>query len=307
MAAAESIAAVRRFSRFYTRELGLLRPRLLASAFTLTEGRVLYELAHRDKLTAAALASDLNLDQGYLSRILRAFAQQGFVTKTRDADDRRQFVLSLTAKGRKAFAPLDRRSQEEIGALLGRLDDAGQQRVVSAMATIERLLSTPRARQAYRLRPHRPGDIGWIIAEHGAVYTREYGWDGSFEALVAEIAAQFIKAYDPARERCWIADIDGAPVGSVVLARASDEVAKLRLLIVSEHARGLGIGEALVRECITFARQAGYKTITLWTQSILTGARKIYRANGFRLTHSEPHHLFGVDLVSETWELDLNA
>ncbi len=305
-ALAQRIADVRRFSRFYTRQIGLLQEGLLRSRFSLTEARVLYELAHRDRPTASALAAELGLDHGYLSRILRRFAESGLLVKKRAADDGRQSLLSLTAKGRKAFAPLDRRSQDEVAAMLGALPARAQQRVVAAMAIVENLLrGGDRQEPAYALRAHRPGDIGWVVASHGALYAQEYGWDISFEALVAEIVAEFIKSYDPEREHCWIAEIDGEPVGSVFVVKASEEVAKLRLLIVTPSARGLGIGRALVAQCVAFARARGYKTMTLWTQSILTGARRIYQEAGFRLVAEEPHHSFGHDLVGETWELAL--
>jgi len=303
---AQRIADVRRFNRFYTRQIGLLQEGLLRSRFSLTEARVLYELAHRDRPTATALADNLGLDHGYLSRILRRFADSGLIAKKRAPEDGRQSLLSLTAKGQKAFAPLDRRSQEEVAAMFEGLSAGAQDRLVSAMATIERLLDGSAAQKpAYTLRPHRPGDMGWVVASNGALYAQEYGWDISYEALVAEIVAQFIKTYDPAREHCWIAEIDGEPVGSVFVVKASDDVAKLRLLIVTPKARGLGVGHALVAECIGFARARGYKTMTLWTQSILTAARKIYRDAGFRMVAEEPHTSFGHDLVGETWELAL--
>ena len=303
---AQRIAEVRRFNRFYTRQIGLLQEGLLRSRFSLTEARVLYELAHRDKPTATALATDLGLDHGYLSRILRRFAEGGLVAKKRAPEDGRQTLLSLTAKGQKAFAPLDRRSQEEVAAMLDGLSAGVQDRVVSAMAAIQNLLGEAGAQKpAYILRSHRPGDMGWVVAGNGALYAQEYGWDISYEALVAEIVAQFIKNYDSEREHCWIAEVDGEPVGSVFVVKASDEVAKLRLLIVAPRARGLGIGHALVAECIAFARARGYKTMTLWTQSILTGARRIYQDAGFRLVREEPHTSFGHDLVGETWELAL--
>jgi DNA-binding MarR family transcriptional regulator/GNAT superfamily N-acetyltransferase len=303
---AQRIADVRRFSRFYTRQIGLLQEGLLRSRFSLTEGRVLYELAHRDRPTATALADDLGLDHGYLSRILRRFAEGGLIAKKRAPEDARQSLLSLTSKGQKAFAPLDRRSQEEVAAMLAGLAPGAQDRVVAAMASVENLLGKAGTQKpAYVLRAHRPGDMGWVVASNGALYAKEYGWDISYEALVAEIVAQFIKSYDPAREHCWIAEVDGEPVGSVFIVKASDEVAKLRLLIVAPQARGLGLGRALVAECIGFARARGYKTMTLWTQSILTGARKIYRDEGFRIVREEPHHSFGHDLIGETWELAL--
>ncbi len=301
----QRVGAVRRFSRFFTRRIGLLQDGLLDSPFSLTQARVLYELAQRGNCTASELAAALDLDHGYLSRILRGFDEQGLVARERAKADGRQVVLSLTTRGRKAFASLDHRSQRDMGVLLRRLSAADQRRVVAAMDTIEALVEERSAAPPYILRPHRPGDIGWVIARHGALYAEEYGWDISFEALVAEIAAHFITSFDPARERCWIAEIGGEPVGSVFLVRDSDKVAKLRLLIVDPKARGFGIGRRLVEECIAFARANGYRSITLWTQSILTSARSIYQSAGFQRISVKPHKGWGVPLVGETWRLDL--
>jgi DNA-binding MarR family transcriptional regulator/GNAT superfamily N-acetyltransferase len=300
------IAAVRRFSRFYTRQLGLLQESLVHTRFSLTEARVLYELAHREPTTATALAADLDLDHGYLSRILRRFGEAGLIQKTPTPGDARQSLIAITAKGRKAFAPLNKGSHDQVAELLGTLSPAEQARVVSAMATVESLLQ-PSAQKPpmVLLRNHRPGDMGWVTSAHGALYAQEYGWDISFEALVARIAAEFIEKFDPARERCWIAELDGAPVGSVFVVRKTDVVAKLRLLIVDPRARGLGLGKRLVDECLRFAKAAGYSSMTLWTQSILTSARGIYQRAGFKLVAEEPHHSFGVDLIGETWERDL--
>jgi DNA-binding MarR family transcriptional regulator/GNAT superfamily N-acetyltransferase len=303
---ADRIAAVRRFTRFYTRRLGVLREGLLDSSFSLTEARVLYELANRDAPTATAIGRDLGLDPGYLSRILRRFETLGLLERARSAEDARRTKLHLTATGRQVFAPLDEGSRMQVAGLLAELSDADQKRLIEAMATIEGLLDPPRSSSPpYTLRPHRPGDIGWIVHRHGALYAQEYGWDETFEALVAEIAAGFIKQFDPKRERCWIAETDGEIVGSVILAKASDEVAKLRLLYVEPQARGLGIGRRFVEECIRFARAAGYHRITLWTNDVLHAARHLYTAAGFRLIATEPHRSFGKDLVGETWELDL--
>jgi DNA-binding MarR family transcriptional regulator/GNAT superfamily N-acetyltransferase len=297
------IAAVRRFTRFYTRQIGLLQEGDLLGPFSLTQARVLYELANRDQPTASALAADLGLDHGYLSRILRRFAEQGLLTRTRAADDGRQSLLTLTAKGRKAFAPLNTRSHDEVGAMLAKLDETDQRRVVAAMAAVERLLAgTPVQKSAFILRPHRVGDMGWVVSAHGALYAREYGWDISFEALVAEITAEFIRKFNAKRECCWIAEIDGEPVGSAFVVQRSDDVAKLRLVIVDPKARGLGLGRRLVQECMRFARGAGYASMTLWTQSILTAARAIYETEGFARVGAEPHRSFGVDLIGETWE-----
>jgi DNA-binding MarR family transcriptional regulator/GNAT superfamily N-acetyltransferase len=303
----QRIAAVRRFTRFYTRQIGLLQEGLLASRFSLTEARVLYELAHRDALTASELAAELDLDHGYLSRILRRFAEDGLLAKARAPDDGRLSLLSLTAKGHKAFAPLNKGSHDQVAALLGRLGEADQQRVVGAMETVEALLALqPSTRPpALLLRPHQPGDMGWVTSAHGALYAQEYGWDISFEALVAKITAEFIENFDAKRERCWIAELDGERAGSVFVVRKSDEIAKLRLLIVCPKARGLGLGKRLVEQCLRFAKTAGYSSMTLWTQSNLTAARGIYQRCGFTLTAQNPHRSFGVDLIGETWDIAL--
>ncbi len=302
----ERVAAVRRFARFYTRRIGVLQDHFLQSPFSLAEARVLYELAHRDKPTATELAAGLDLDPGYLSRILRGFEERGFVAKTRSPDDRRQSRLAITAKGRMAFAPLERRSQDDVAAMLGALPSAEQDRVVAAMGAIERLIGgRDDAAPSYVLRPPAPGDLGWVVARHGALYAQEYGWGTSFEGLCAEIVAQYVKTHDPARARCWIADIDGEPVGCVFLEKGSDEIAKLRLLLVDPKARGLGIGTRLVDECIRFARAAGYRKISLWTRSVLVDARRIYQGAGFKRTASKPHAEYGMKFFEETWELKL--
>lgn len=302
----DHVATVRRFNRFYTRQIGLLEEGLLQSPFSLAEARVLYELAHRDGLTATDLGRDLGLDAGYLSRMLRSFADRGEIVRTPSQDDARQSLIALTPVGRSAFAPLDTRSRAEIGAMLAELDAGAQRRLVAAMRTIEGLLGERAAeRPPYLLRPHGPGDMGWITMAHGRLYAEEYGWDTTFEALVAEIVARFIGTFDPAREHCWIAEIDGEPVGSVFVVRKTDEIAKLRLLLIDPKARGLGIGVRLVDECLRFAREHGYKAMTLWTQSILTAARGIYQRAGFRLVAEEPHDSFGAHLIGETWEREL--
>ena len=299
-------AAVRRFNRFYTKQIGLLRNGYLQSSLSLTEVRVLYELAHRDGPTASELSKELELDSGYLSRILLGFKKSGYLRRQPSERDARQNHLYLTAKGKRTFAQLDLKTQGEIEAMLGRLAPGDQTRLIEAMHTIERLLGAPSEQKTpYLLRPHRPGDMGWVIHRHGALYAQEYGWDEHFEALVAEIAAKFINKFDPKRERCWIAEKDGANVGSVFLVRESQRVARLRLLLVEPSTRGLGIGHRLVEECTRFARQTGYKKITLWTQSILHAARHIYEKAGYRLAHQERHREFGYDLVGETWDLDL--
>ena len=300
------IAAVRRFTRFYTRRIGVLREGLHDSPFSLTAARVLYELANRDAPTAGELARDLDLDPGYLSRILRAFAQRGLIGRRQSKQDGRQTHLSLTAAGRKAFAPLDRGSHDEVASLMAPLDDDAQARLVGAMHIVEQLLDGRAAAEpAYALRPHRAGDMGWVVSRHGALYTQEYGWNLEFEALVAEIVAAFIRNFDERRERCWIAEVAGEPVGSVFLVKQTDEIGKLRLLLVDPRARGLGIGARLVDECIQFARDAGYRTLTLWTNDILVAARRIYEKAGFRLVEEEKHHSFGHDLVGQNWDLKL--
>jgi DNA-binding MarR family transcriptional regulator/GNAT superfamily N-acetyltransferase len=302
----QRIVAVRRFNRFYTQKIGVLGERLLNSPFSLAEARVLYELALREQATATELRQDLGLDPGYLSRILAGFARRGLISRVSSETDRRQRHLSLTQTGRDAFAPLDARSCQEIGTLLARLPEPDRRRLVAAMEEVERLLGSPSPPKVpYLLRPPAPGDIGWVISRHGALYAQEYGFDQEFEALVAEIAAKFITEFDHRRERCWIAERDGEPVGSVFLVKGSDRTAKLRLLLVEPSARGLGIGARLVAECIRFARQSNYQEITLWTQSVLVAARHIYQTAGFRLIRSEPHHSFGQDLVGETWDLPL--
>ena len=304
--AADPIAAVRAFNRFYTRKLGVLDQYLGNSAFSLSEARVLYELAQRDDLAAKEIGNELGLDPGYLSRIVQSFDEKGLITRKPLPADRRQYQLSLTAKGRQAFAKLNVSSQNEVGAMLAQLSPGDASRLTQAMATIEAVLEPSRDQPAaFMLRSHRVGDMGWVISRQGAAYAAEYGWDISYEALVAEICAQFIRNYDAAREHCWIAEVGGEPIGSVFLVKATDETAKLRLLMVEKTARGLGVGLALVEQCIQGARERGYSKMTLWTQSILVAARGIYQSAGFRLVATEPHHSFGQDLVGETWERDL--
>jgi DNA-binding MarR family transcriptional regulator/GNAT superfamily N-acetyltransferase len=300
------IAAVRAFNRFYTRKLGVLEEHLLQSPYSLSEARVLYELAHRDDLAAKEIGIELGLDAGYLSRIIQNFDDKGLISRKPLATDRRQYQLSLTAKGRQAFAKLNQSSHDEVAAMLAALSDQDGRRLTDAMATIETVLAPePRARPTVLLRSHRIGDMGWVISGQAIAYAEEYGWDISYEALVAEICAQFIKDYDPSREHCWIAEADSEPLGSVFLVKASDELAKLRLLLVEKKARGLGIGRALVEQCIRGAREKGYRKMTLWTQSVLVAARGIYHQAGFRRVAEEKHHSFGVDLVGETWEMEL--
>lgn len=304
--AAGRVEAVRRFNRFYTQRIGVLDEGLLRTPFSLTEARVVYELAQREPATATALGQALGLDAGYLSRIVRSFEERGVVERTPSPTDGRQWLLALTDEGRRAFARLDAESRRQIGAMLDALPDDGQRRLVEAFATIETLLGERgRERAPYLLRPHQSGDMGWVVQRHGVLYSREYGWDERFEALVARIAADFIDHFDPKRERCWIAERDGRNVGSIFCVHRSDEVAKLRLLIVDPSARGLGIGGRLVRECIDFARQVRYRRMVLWTQTELVSARRIYAAEGFRITNTEVHDTFGMELTSETWEMDL--
>jgi len=307
---------VRAFNRFYTRRIGVLHEGLLHTPFTLTESRLLWELAHRDTTTATELAHALDLDAGYLSRLLRSFKERGLVKSARSTDDGRHLHLSLTAAGRRAFAPLNTRSRHEVSTLLDTLPEPQQQQLLHALGVVTRLLDdTPQRaeRSPYLLRAHRPGDIGWMIERHGALYAHEYRWDMQFESLVARIGADFIDRFDAQREACWIAERDGVNVGCVLLVQSRDEatqqpvagVAQLRLLLVEPSARGLGIGERLVDECTRFAQHAGYERIRLWTNSVLHAARGIYRKAGYELIASEPHHSFGHDLVGETWELGL--
>ncbi|HEV2303699.1 MAG TPA: bifunctional helix-turn-helix transcriptional regulator/GNAT family N-acetyltransferase [Stellaceae bacterium] len=303
---ADRVAAVRLFNRFYTRRIGVLEEGLLESPFSLTEARVLYELAQGESATAARLAHQLGLDPGYLSRILAGFEKRGLLARMPCERDGRQSLLVLTEPGRAAFAALDARSAEETGTLLGALSAEQQARLVAAMDGIAGLLAAPdRSAAAYALRPHRAGDMGWIVHRHGLLYAQEYGWNEEFEALVAEIAAKFIRHYDPRRERCWIAERDGERLGSVMLVAQSPRLAKLRLLLVEPQARGLGIGSRLVEECSRFAGERGYRKITLWTNSVLVAARRIYERAGFSLVEAQPHRSFGHDLVGENWELPL--
>jgi DNA-binding MarR family transcriptional regulator/GNAT superfamily N-acetyltransferase len=297
------ISAVRTFNRFYTRKLGVLDQRLVKSPFSLSEARVLYELAQRKNLAAKEIGIELGLDPGYLSRIIQKLDDDGLIARKPLASDRRQYQLSLSAKGCRAFAKLDRSSHDAVADMLAPLARGDGQRLIAAMGAIERLLGGPQ--QAAILREPLPGDIGWVVQSHGSLYASEYGFDSSFEVLVAEIAAKFLRSFDASRERCWIAELDGARVGSVFLVRHTDEIAKLRLLLVDPAGRGQGLGQRLVAECISFARACGYRRITLWTQSILLTARKIYQNAGFAQVASEPHRSFGQSLIGETWELEL--
>lgn len=299
------VKAVRAFNRFYTQRIGVLK-RYLDTDFTLTEVRVLYELAHRPPLTARELVRDLELDAGYLSRILRRFEQRGWIEREAAAHDGRQQLLRLTEAGYATFAPLQQKSRDETAALLATVPPASRPHLISALQTVHRMLD-PQAAPARKLvlRDPQPGDMGWVVQVHGELYAREYGFDASFEALVAQIAADFIRDFDAAHEKGWIAEVDGERAGSVFLVRKSATVAKLRLLIVRPQARGLGLGGKLTDACIAFAREAGYRKLVLWTQSNLTAARAIYASRGFVLKESEPNDAFGQQLVSETWELRL--
>jgi DNA-binding MarR family transcriptional regulator/N-acetylglutamate synthase-like GNAT family acetyltransferase len=300
------IHAVRRFNRFYTRRIGALNEGLVRSPFTLAECRVLYEIANRQQPTASELSKELRLDPGYLSRLLRRLEKQGLIERQPAPDDARQSLLRLSRRGRETFAELDGRSDQEVAALLDELPPPERDHLVASMGRIERLLGgTPPETPAYILRPHHAGDMGWIVHRHGALYAQEYGWNEEFEGLVAGIVARLLERFDSKRERCWMAEKDGEIVGSVMLVKKTATVAQLRLLLVEPAARGLGLGRRLVAECIRFARQAGYRKVVLWTNDILHAARHIYEEAGFRLIKEEPHHSFGHDLVSQTWELTL--
>ncbi|RVT92352.1 MarR family transcriptional regulator [Rhodovarius crocodyli] len=301
-----AIAAVRRFSRFYTRRIGLLHGGLLGGPLSLPEARLVYEIAQSGTSTAKALGAGLGLDSGYLSRLLRGLEEAGLILRRPSAEDGRQVLLSLTDAGNQVFAAMDARSAEEIGVMLERLPEAGRRRLVSALEEAEQLLGgAPPAPQPFILRPPRPGDMGWVVHRQAVLYAREYGFDTSFEALLAEIVAGFIRDFDPAREACWIAEHQGEAVGSVFLVNAGEGVAKLRMLYVEPTARGLGIGRRLVGECIATARALGYRRMTLWTNDILVAARGIYAAAGFSLISEEPVESFGARMVSEIWEREL--
>lgn len=302
----DSVAAVRRFNRFYTSRIGVLAERPYGSGWSLTEARVLYELARRERPTASDLSRELGVDAGYLSRILRRFAEGGLLTRTPAQDDARVQHVALTARGRRAFSPLDRRSHDRAVELLRPLAEREQTELVDAMRLIERALRGDRPNAAeIVLRSHRPGDLGWVLDRQAEFYAREYGWGEKCEALLAQVVADFARAYDPQKDHCWIAEREGRRLGSVMLVDAGDRTGKLRLLLVEPEARGLGLGERLVAECERFAREAGYRRITLWTQSVLVVARAIYAKHGYRLIDSKAHDLFGPRLVGETWELEL--
>ena len=300
------IEAVRRFNRFFTRRIGVLREGLLHTPYSLTEARILFEIARGEEVSASGLSRELGLDPGYLSRILARLERGGLVDRVRSETDGRRRILSLTSEGEDAFSMLDDRSREEVTEMLEGLSEGDQRRLLEAMQTIEGILEKGfKFSEPFVLRPPEPGDMGWVVQRHGLLYAQEYGWDERFEALVARIVADFVDDYDPARERCWIAEIGGERVGCVFLVRVSDTVAKLRLLLVEPRARGLGLGTRLVEECIRFARRTGYKTLTLWTNSVLDAARHIYEKQGFELVEEEGHHSFGQDLVGQNWDLTL--
>ena len=301
-----NVSRVRRFNRFYTRQIGALNRGFLDSEFSLTEVRVLYEVRHREQPTASALVQELTLDAAYLSRILREFVRRGLVSRTRSRTDRRQAILRLTAKGRRTFDAIEDRQQSAVATMIEPLAADARREIVTSMERIERLLDTTvTSESGYTLRDPRPGDMGWIVHRHGALYHQEYGWDERFEGLVAEIVAHFVAHRDASRERCWVAEVNGEIVGSIFCVKKSKAVAKLRLLYVEPTARQLGIGSRLIDECIRFARQAGYRKMILWTQNNLVAARRLYERAGFRVVAEEPHHSFGADLVAQTWEMKL--
>jgi DNA-binding MarR family transcriptional regulator/N-acetylglutamate synthase-like GNAT family acetyltransferase len=303
---ASRIEAVRRFSRFYTRRIGVLEETLLHSPFTLPEGRLVYEIANRDRPTAQELCRDLGLDPGYVSRLLQGLEKRGCVARRRSQVDKRQTELTLTAKGQKLWGAMNEQSRQDIAGLLAELPVDRQDRLVKALETVQQLLDEPpEKRVPFSLRPHQPGDMGWIIRRQTQIYASEFGWDGTFEAMLAEIAGKFISKFDPKSDNCWIAERNGEIVGSVFLVRASKTTGQLRMLYVESSARGLGIGQKLVEACIEDARAKGYRKLMLWTNDILVSARKIYIAAGFRLIKEEKHDSFGKKLVGQFWTLDL--
>ncbi|HEU5156580.1 MAG TPA: helix-turn-helix domain-containing GNAT family N-acetyltransferase [Streptosporangiaceae bacterium] len=299
------IARVRAFNRFYTNVIGVLSEGLLDSPYSLTEARLIFELAQRDSTEVAALRHDLAIDAGYLSRLLAKFETDGLITRARSATDGRRQVIRLTPAGRAVYDTLDERSAGEVRGLLTPLTDERRRRLVAAMDTIEEVLAGPRRPRAYVLRPPRPGDFGWVVHRHGVLYAQEYGWDATFEALVARVVAGYIDEHDARRENAWIAEVAGEPVGCVFCVRRDDTTAQLRLLLVEPSCRGTGIGTRLVDECLTFARLAGYKSIMLWTNDVLGDARRVYERAGFRLAEQGAHHSFGHDLVEQIWRRDL--
>jgi DNA-binding MarR family transcriptional regulator/GNAT superfamily N-acetyltransferase len=296
----DRVAAVRAFNRFYTARIGVVGEGLLRTEHTLAEARLLFELGEREVTDVAGLRRDLDLDAGYLSRLLGRLEGRGLVARERSESDARRQRARLTGRGRAARAVLDERSATEIGALLHGVGGDDQDRLLQAMGTIRDVLGGERD-AGFALRAPRPGDLGWVVERHGALYAAEYGWDQSFEALVARVVADFAEHRDPARDAGWIAEAAGRRAGCVFCVGQDDRVAKLRLLLVEPSARGMGIGAALVTECLRFARESGYREITLWTNDVLVEARRIYERAGFALAGSEPHHSFGHDLVGQTW------
>jgi DNA-binding MarR family transcriptional regulator/GNAT superfamily N-acetyltransferase len=300
------IAAVRRFNRFYTKEIGVLRQPYLHTAFSLAEARVLYEIGHLAEPTAVEVSKALNLDAGYLSRILKRLEQARLLTRVKSLADGRRHILSLTAKGHEQLGMLNGRSQEEIRKQLSRLTGEQQERVVEALDTVAQALSAPSpGSSAFVLRPHQPGDMGWVVERHGVLYSQEHGWNGFLESMTAKIVADFLENYDPARERCWIAEREGERLGSIFVVRKTDTIAKLRLLLVEPSARGSGLGKRLVDEAVRFARSTGYNKIVLWTHSVLATARHLCEQAGFRLVQEKKHRNFGPELTGQIWELRL--
>lgn len=299
----ERADTVRRFNRFYTRQIGVLQEHLLQTEFSLTEMRILYELGHRADLTSADLCQALGLNAGYLSRIISGFEKKGLIAKSRSATDARAQHLQITEAGKAVLGPLEQASRDEVVAMLQRLPEPQQEQLIEAMTRVQVLLGE--GTSSWLLRDPLPGDMGLVVQQQAVLYTREYGWNSEFEALVAEIVARYLRELDPAAERCWIAEKDGRAVGSIFVVRHDQTTAKLRMLYVDASARGLGIGQRLVAEAVRFARDAGYRQMVLWTTSNLTAARKLYESAGFRLVEEEPMHSFGKDLVSQTWALAL--
>ena len=297
---------VRRFNRFYTRRIGVLEEGLLHSPFSLTEARVIYELAQKEETTATDLARELGIDRGYMARMLQSFQKRSLLRRKQSREDGRQKILQLSEKGRKAFEQLNAASRKQVREILEPMPDTDQQRLLRSMHTIASLLGGPPVESvSYILRSHQPGDMGWVVWRHGILYSTEYSWDEQFEALIAEIVAKFLRKFDPKKEHCWIAEKDGENVGCVFLVKRSENIAQLRLLLVEPHARGLGIGKRLVSECTRFARQAGYKKIMLWTNDVLHAARHLYEQEGYHLKQEDHHHSFGHDLVGQIWEMRL--
>jgi len=303
MSLARDVAAVRRFTRFYTRKLGVLDRKLLDSDLALPEARVVFELATRGPTSPGTLAAELDIDPGYMSRLVGSLVARGIATRRADASDRRAAIVALTVKGKRVFAGLDRASTAQVRALLAPVSEAGRAELVAALGAVERVWE-PTAMRTIVYRDLEPGELGWVVARHGALYAAEYRWGVRFEALVARIVADFGERRAPG-DRAWIAEVDGHAAGSIFCVRDTQTIAKLRLLLVEPWARGLGIGRRLVDECIAHARRTGYRTLRLWTNSVLVSARKIYEAAGFALVAEEPNRDFGPALVAQTWELRL--